>query len=182
VPPNLNATSASVDVKSLAFEVIRQRDLGPGSSATKLTPRRFVKICHHVENGASITDACRFEGVTYRALRFKLANSEKLQRRMKQAESVRANVRFEHACQSIMQAGEQSWMAHAWWLERSYPQLFALRTVNRDNSEAKQAEPEIPAEILARHRRLILETLAENQAAAELQALPSPDDSEHSTK
>ena len=41
-------------------------------------------------------------------------------------------------------------------LERRYPNEFALRSVSRPDTEQKQAVAEIPAEILARHRKLQL--------------------------
>jgi hypothetical protein len=171
-------TLTPLEAKRMRFELIRNNE-GP---RRRLTVRKFIQICHLIENGMAIYRACESEGVTYALFRLRVTQSERLAQRLKKAEQLRASIRFEHACASIMDAGEQSWMAHAWWLERSYPQLFALRTVNRSDPEAKQAEPEIPAEILARHRRLILETLAENQAAAELKALPNPEPGEHSTK
>ena len=51
---------------------------------------------------------------------------------------MRFNLRHEQALESIMAAGERSWMAHAWWLERNLPHLYALRTVNRDSGDTEQ--------------------------------------------
>lgn len=62
-----------------------------------------------------------------------------------------------------MAAGQRNWMAHAWWLERSLPHLFALRAVNRPDPTEEKPEPEIPAEVLARHRALMLELAREDE-------------------
>jgi hypothetical protein len=47
-------------------------------------------------------------------------------------------LKHEQALESIMVAGERNWMAHAWWLERNLPHLYALRTVNRDSANMEQ--------------------------------------------
>lgn len=61
-----------------------------------------------------------------------------------------------------MRAGERgNWAAYAWILERSWPALFALCSVSRVDSE--QDEPELPAEALQRHRRLLLELAKEDE-------------------
>ena len=137
----------------------------------RLTVRRFIRICHLIEKGVPIIKACEAESVTFAIFRLRVSQSARFQERVKKAEAVRASWRFEKACGSIMDAGDQSWMAHAWWLERSHPQLFALRTVHRIDAEQQQAEPELPAQILEQHRRLMLETFSETER-----------ESEHSTK
>ena len=58
-------------------------------------------------------------------------------------------------------------LASLWWLERKFPREYALRTVNRpDPDQENEFEPEIPAEVLARHRRLYLEAAREDEAAS----------------
>jgi hypothetical protein len=37
-----------------------------------------------------------------------------------------------------MRAGEKSWMAHAWYLERVLPNLYALKNVNRSEAAIDQ--------------------------------------------
>jgi hypothetical protein len=59
--------------------------------------------------------------------------------RIKEAETIRFQRRHEEAVESVMRAGEESWMAHAWYLERVLPNLYALRNVNR--SEALTDQP-----------------------------------------
>jgi hypothetical protein len=63
-----------------------------------------------------------------------------------------------------MEAGERSWMAHAWFLERAVPHMWALRNVVRSDPCDQPAEEEIPAEVLARHHSLLLELAREDEA------------------
>jgi hypothetical protein len=85
---------------------------------------------------------------------------------LKQAETTRFNLRHEQAIESIMEAGTRSWLAHAWWCERNLPNLYALRQVARPDSagEQKPTAAEIPAEVLARHRKLMLDMAREDEA------------------
>jgi hypothetical protein len=129
-----------------------------------LTPRAFIRICKHIEQGFSIPNACAVELVTYTAFRKQVVRSERLQKRVKEAEDVRFKFRQEQALASIMAAGEKNWAAHAWFLERSDPNHWALRNVNRpDQDEQALVEEEIPAETLANHRRLLLELAHEDE-------------------
>jgi hypothetical protein len=95
---------------------------------TTLTIRRFLRICHFVEKGWAISRACEAESITYSHFRLRVSRSSLLQERVKQAETVRFNLRHEQALESIMAAGERNWMAHAWWLERNLPHLYACET------------------------------------------------------
>jgi hypothetical protein len=63
-----------------------------------------------------------------------VSRSKRLQERLKEAETTRFNRRHEEAIESIMEAGQRSWLAHAWWAERNLPEKYALRNVNRPES------------------------------------------------
>jgi hypothetical protein len=133
-----------------------------------LTPRAFIRICKHIEQGFSIPNACAVELVTYTAFRKQVVRSERLQKRVKEAEDIRFKFRQEQALASIMAAGEKSWMAHAWFLERSEPSRWALKSVYRDSEQDQQlVEEEIPAETLANHRKLLLELAKEDEQRQE---------------
>jgi hypothetical protein len=131
---------------------------------TTLTVRKFLRICHLVEQGFAISRACEVECITYGRFRQRVQRSARLQERLKEAEQVRFNLRHEQALESIMAAGERSWMAHAWWLERCLPHLYALRNVNRSDPSEEQPQEQIPAEVLAKHRALMLELARQNEA------------------
>jgi hypothetical protein len=165
---DLAANPAPYEIKSVDLEVVdrleRRTKLG---RPARLTLRRFLALCHDVERGWSIVKAAEAQGVTYRALRRRVAQSPRLQERLKEAGQIRFNLRVEKACESLMKAGEQSWMAHAWFLERSLPHLFALRNVNRPGSEQDESEEPLPAEIYEHHKKLMLELLREDSQRSE---------------
>jgi hypothetical protein len=156
----------SYEVKSVDLELV-DKPARRGRPVT-LNPRRFLSICHHIEHGFSIPNACEVEGISYRNFRFRVSQSARLQERLKEAETVRFNFRHEQALASIMAAGERSWMAHAWFLERALPHMWALRTVSRPELDKDEPEPELPSEVLKRHRDLLLRLAKED---AEKQAL-----------
>lgn len=138
VPPNQTTDEA----KRVEFEVVRPtyKPRGnPRGQARRLTLRVFIRICHLVEQGWAITKACESENITYSLFRLRCSENPRLQERIKEAEAIRFQLRHEQAVASVMAAGEKSWMAHAWWLERSLPHLYALRSVNRENSEQERA-------------------------------------------
>jgi hypothetical protein len=135
-----------------------------------LTTRVFLAVCLHVEAGFSVPNGCSMEGISYRSFRRRCSQNLRLKQRLKEAEDVRADLRREQCLEAIMRAGERgNWAAYAWILERSWPGLFALRSVSRVDPEHDEPEPELPAETLARHRQLYLEMLQEDQAKQALQ-------------
>jgi len=165
------------ETKRINLEVVNRPPRRNPWRPTILTIRKFLRICHHIEQGEAITQACELESISYRNFRFRVSNSLRLQERLKESETVRFNLRHEEALASVIAAGERSWMAHAWWLERCLPQLYALRSVNREHASAEQPiGNEIPAERLAEYGRLMLEFAEENKAK-QAQAVELPESS-----
>jgi hypothetical protein len=122
------------DVKSVSLELVREEPIRRNPwRPTTLTIRKFLRICHLVEQGWAVSRACEAECITYSRFRMRVARSKRLQERLKEAEATRFNLRHEQALASVMAAGEKSWMAHAWWLERCLPHLYALRAVERES-------------------------------------------------
>jgi hypothetical protein len=154
------ADPAPDGVKNVVLELV-DRPVRRGRPVT-LTVRRFLKVCHNIEAGFSIPRACEAESISYAHFRFRVARSERLQARLKKSEATRLALRHEQALESVMEAGQRSWMAHAWFLERVWPSLYSLRPISRDSNEDEPAEEEIPSEILAKHRALLLEQAAED--------------------
>ena len=95
-----------------------------------------------------------------------------MQERLKEAEATRFALRQEQALESIMVAGERSRMAHAWFLERAVPHMWALRNVARSDPTEHPAEDEIPGEVLAKHRALLLELAREDEARQAANLVP----------
>ena len=165
--------------KSVEFEVVRppyQVRRNPRGQARRLTLRVFIRICHLVEQGWTITKACESESVTYSLFPLRCSENPRLEQRIKEAEAVRFQRRHEEAVESVMRAGEKSWMAHAWYLERVLPHLYALKNVNR--SEGSTAQPigdKIDEEQLRRYAVQMDDFRRENGAnpVAQTVALPS---------
>jgi hypothetical protein len=141
-----------------------------------LTLRVFVSICHLVEQGWAITKACESQSVTYSLFRLRCSENPRLEQRIKEAEAVRFQRRHEEAVENVMRAGEKSWMAHAWFLERSAPHLWALKNVTRsEGSRDRPVGDEVDEEQLRRYAALMEDFRKENQAKTHEQtaALPS---------
>jgi hypothetical protein len=166
------------ETKSVEFEVLRppqQPRRNPRGQTRRLTLRVFVSICHLVEQGWAITKACESQSVTYSLFRLRCSENPRLEQRIKEAEAVRFQRRHEEAVESVMRAGEKSWMAHAWFLERALPHLYSLKNVTRSEGSTDQPIGEkVDEEQLRRYAALIEDFRKENQARAHQQipALP----------
>jgi hypothetical protein len=176
-PQNQTADEA----KRIEFEVVRPtyKPRGnPRGQARRLTLRVFIRICHLVEQGWTITKACESESITYSLFRLRCSENPRLEQRIKEAEAIRFQRRAEEAVASVMAAGEKNWTAHAWFLERALPHLWALKNVNR--SEAATDQPigdRIDENQLRRYSELMEDFKRENQAksVAQTVSLPAPE-------
>jgi hypothetical protein len=126
-------SSSPPETKRIDLEVVRdETPRAPRGRPRTLTLRSFLKIIHHVQDGWAVTSACEAEGISYRNFRTRVAGSVRLAQRLREAEAVRLAARHEVALASIMAAGHQSWVAHAWFLERVWPEKYSLKTVERE--------------------------------------------------
>jgi hypothetical protein len=129
-----------------------------------LDARRFIRICHWIERGESAVEACRRECVSYESLRRRVCKNSKFQRRLKLAEEVREHFLREFHISNIKRHSIRSLAASMFWLERRYPNEFALRPVIRDTGDSR--EPAV-------FDKISLEQLIENaRLAAEIAANP----------
>jgi hypothetical protein len=126
------AALSSPETKSVTLELVDKRARRNPWRPTTLTKRKFLQVIHRIEQGASATCACELEAISYRNFRTRVAASVRLAQRLREAEAVRMAARHEIALASIMEAGHQSWMAHAWFLERVWPEKYSLKTVERE--------------------------------------------------
>src|SRR6202008_3591952 len=107
------------ETKRVEFEVVRplyKPRRNPRGQTRRLTARGFIPICHLFEQGWAITKACESESITYSLFRLRCSENPRLELRIKKAEASRFQRRHEEAVESVMRAGEKSWMAHAWYL------------------------------------------------------------------
>jgi hypothetical protein len=151
----------------LELEVVRSDEArGTTGRPLFLDARRFIRICRLIEHGESASEACRRECVTYRNFRLHVNRSAKYQRRLKQAEEVREHFLREFHIANITKHAAKNVAASMFWLERRYPNEFALKTVSRDSAQTQQQ---------ALCDKISLEQLVENaRLAAEIAANPPP--------
>jgi hypothetical protein len=172
------------ETKRIEFEVVRPLDKprrNPRGQTRRLTLRVFVRICHLVEQGWAITKACESESITYSLFRLRCSENPRLERRIKEAEAVRFQRRHEEAIESVMRAGEKSWMAHAWYLERVLPNLYALKNVNRSEGSTDQPIGDRVDEDQLRYYAAQMEDFRRDNES-KTPALPSPESAVASDK
>ena len=153
--PNQQATTVE-------FEVVRpERPKHPGGRPLFLDARRFVRICRHIEEGQSAVVACRRESVTYRLFRMHVTRSATYQRRLRQAEEIREYFLKEFHIANITRHAANSVAASMFWLERRYPNEFALRVVNRQINSQEPVLDRVSPEQLIEDIRLAKEVAGE---------------------
>jgi hypothetical protein len=139
-----------------------------------------LRIIKRIETGWAITTACQAEGFTYRRWRRICQTRPNYQRRYERAEKERADYRRER-CEHIVQAAAAatSWTAAAWWLERTKPDRYALRRVDRDDGSGDERliGEAIPESKVLEYAAIMAEVAQENarEASAKLASVPQPD-------
>ena len=105
---------------------------GAGGRPLKLTERRFNRIVGHIRAGMTATSACRAEGITYTSWRGHIRDNEEWAKRLAEAEVERDDLLRDKCLEVLQTAFPKNWAAAAWMLERRWPELYALKTVNRN--------------------------------------------------
>jgi hypothetical protein len=167
------AQAAQQQRPAIELEVVRPDSPHSLGRPLFLTPRRFLRICHAIEKGGAASAACQRELVSYRNFRRHVALNPRYARRLREAEEVRDHFLLEFHIANVARHAKENLSASLWWLEHRHPNMFALRPVVRTNPDDKELEPEIPAEVLQRHRALMLEMAREDEAAAAQKQLTS---------
>jgi hypothetical protein len=172
--PSQSDDSAQPERPIIELEVVRCDEPHAGGRPLFLNARRFIRICHHIERGESASEACRRELVTYRNFRLHVSRNQKYQMRLREAEEIREHLLREFHIANITKHAAKNVAASMFWLERRFPNEFALKNVVRaDPDGSKELEEEIPVEVLSRHRQLLLE-LARQDEARQAKELPPP--------
>jgi hypothetical protein len=162
---------AEPNTKSLSLEIVSN---GPrlarklkGGRPLKLTSRAFVRICRFVEAGGTETSACESEQIRYATLALHLQRKPHWKRRLERAKEVRKSVWREMHTQNILKQAPRNVIASLWWLERNFPDEFALRTVSRNINSHELVLDKISPEQLAADARLAAAVQMERPTLAE---------------
>jgi hypothetical protein len=169
--PSSRRTEVLDEAKEAQLEVVRDVSMG---RPLFLTARRFIRICHWIEQGESASEACRLELVTYQGFRQHVKRNPKYQRRLKQAEETREEFLREYHIANIRKHAPRNVLASLWWLERRFPNQFALKPVHR--SEGSSAQPigdRIDESQLRRYSQMMEDFKRENEAKTP--SLPAPE-------
>jgi hypothetical protein len=166
-----DASDQEKEVRDVQLEVVRD----VGGRPLYLTPQRFIRICRHIERGESASEACRLEVVTYQSFRRHVQRNPKYQRRLKQAEEQREQFLREYHIANVRKHAPRNVLASLCWLERRYPNEFALRNVHRvEGSSEAPVGDKISEDQLRRYTALMDEFRRENDEA-KTAALPAPE-------
>ena len=156
--------------RDVQLEVVRD----VGGRPLFLTPKRFLRICKHIAEGESASEACRLELVGYRSFRLHVKRNEKYYERLKQAEAEREEFLREYHIANIRKHAPRNLLASLWWLERTAPSRFALRPVFRPEAQAEAAiGDKISEDQLRRYSALMEDFRKENEAKTP--TLPAPE-------
>jgi hypothetical protein len=157
------------EVKEAQLEVVRDVVGRP----LFLTARRFIRICRHIEQGESISEACRLELVHYTGFRRHVKANPKYQKRLKEAEETREEFLREYHIANIRKHAPRNVLASLWWLERRFPNQFALKPVRRSEGSGEQPIGDrIDENQLRRYSELMDQFRRENEAKTQSLAAP----------
>jgi hypothetical protein len=161
---------AGVDELPKDLTVVREIPGKPYEKGGRVTftSRVFLRIIHRLEIGWAVVTACQAEGFTYRRFRQLCCTRPDYQRRFEVAEKVRADFRRERCEHLVQAAAATNWTAAAWWLERTYPDRYALKSVTRDDGSGaeKLIGEAIPESTLLEYAAIMAEVARENALAA----------------
>lgn len=149
--------AASAPEIKAQFELVEPEPGRREGRPTKLTPARFRRILEHIKSGTTITRSVMIEGVSYQCWRQHLQRKPDWQKLCDEAEEIREEVWRCEAMEALRSAFGKSWQSAAVFLERRWPHLWALRTVNRNLNSTDQVLDRISPEQMAQDAALALE-------------------------
>jgi hypothetical protein len=145
----INALHPSDSVEVRELEVVRLDEKKKAGRPIKLTEARFRRMLQLIRDGNTNSAVCRIEGVDYATWRFHIQHKPEWRAELAEAEKVRDEVWRDHALEMVKSAMPKNWQAAMTYLERKYPNEFALRTVIRStDSNGKAAYSELTKEQL----------------------------------
>ena len=122
----------------------------------KFTEPRFRRMLTLIREGHTNSAACRIEGIDYTTWRAHVRDNEARRAEVTEAERIRDEVWRDHALEMVKSAMPKNWVAAMTYLERRFPNQFALRTVNRNlNSTDQPIGDRIDEDQLRRYSELM---------------------------
>ena len=104
-----------------------------------------------------------------------MKRNPKYQRRLKEAEETREDLLREYHIANIRKHAPRNVLASLWWLERRYPNEFALKPVHRsEGSSERLIGDKIDESQLRRYSELMAEFKLENEAKVQEQSRSLP--------
>ncbi len=94
----------------------------------KLTAERFKSILEAIQEGQTITSACKLAKIGRSTFYRELETDRDKWDTIKKAETQRDLMITDEAVNSVHSAFKDDWRAAAWWLERNHPDRFSLRS------------------------------------------------------
>jgi hypothetical protein len=162
------------------LEVVQLEDKKKTGRPLKLTEARFRRMLALIREGNTNTAACRIEGITYTTWRDHIQTKPEWRTLVAEAEKVRDEVWRDHALEMVKSAMPRNWVAAMTYLERKYPNEFALRTVNRNlNSTEAPIGDQVPEARLLEYSKQMAEfAKANEQKGSESTPLKGENDAE----
>jgi hypothetical protein len=126
---------------AIDFEVVKETpetQADPSIPANKkgrplrLTESRFHRMLALIREGDTNTAACRIEGISYQLWRLHIQQKPEWRAELATAEQIRDEVWRDHALEMVKSAMPKNWVAAMTFLERKWPNEFALKTVVRN--------------------------------------------------
>jgi hypothetical protein len=174
VPSQLDSHPPEPEIREL--EVVRLDEKKKTGRPLKLTEARFRRMIVLIRDGNTNSAACRIEGITYTTWREHIQQKPHWRAELAEAEKIRDEIWRDHALEMVKNAMPRHWVAAITYLERRYPNEFALRTVNRNlNSTDQPIGDQVSEDQLRKYSELMDQFRKENEAKAA--SLPAPETS-----
>jgi hypothetical protein len=139
--------SDTTEVREL--EVVRLDEKKKTGRPLKLTEARFRRMLALIREGHTNNAACQIEGIDYSTWRARVRENQAWLTEVTEAEKIREEVWRDHALEMVKSAMPKNWQAAMTYLERRFPNEFALRTVIRStDSNGKAVYSELTKEQL----------------------------------
>jgi hypothetical protein len=146
------------------LEVVVLEDKKKTGRPLRLTEARFRRMLGLIREGHTNSAACRMEGLHYTTWRDHIQQNPEWRTLVAEAEKVRDEVWRDHALEMVKSAMPRNWVAVMTYLERKYPNEFALRTVNRNlNSTEAPIGDQVPEARLLEYSKQMSEFVRANE-------------------